>query len=1149
MRKIRNTNSHIEFLECKDNGDIINSKGFQLGEICYQLTPQKVTFYLETADNPFSTMVWSIDLPFEFNDVTVSTTEEAADALQGIMVLDDLSKIREDLDNEILRSTNKDTEHDVLISGLTDDLEDEIARATSAETALDDKIDAEILRSTNKDTEHDALISGLTDALDVEIQNRIAGDAQLQNNIGIEADDRRHADVILMNLISGITDDLNDEIVRSTEKDAEHDAFLSGLTDDLDVEIQNRIAGDAQLQNVISIESEDRRHADVILKDLIDTVNADLNAEIQNIINDESGLSETLTNEIIRATNKDQEHDDLISGLTDDIAVLDEEKQDKLYAGKYITINGNNISADSNHVYRLTQQAYNNLPEIDVEGLYIITDAPDVDLDVYAPLSALTAEVERATSAETQILETLDDFAKKTDLQAEVDRAIAREDDIAEDLEDEFHRAQSAEHLLEDKITTERERAMDVEDELRELIISGGTGSGITSAQVQTMIENYTYDKEYIDDKQDKVSIWNGTGMNAVIVNNSGNTASQNYAFAEGVSNKATNTAAHAEGMGNVASGGFSHAEGRNTTASQIAAHTEGSGTQAKGTDSHAEGTYTIANNNSEHASGYYNVSRAGSTPDDKTLFSVGNGTSAERHNAFEIMQNGDIFISSGDTDIKLQDYLGGGSGGDITILSGDVISLSGDVQNVSGDIITLSGDVIALEGKIDTLSGNVYTKTETSSKTEISDALDLKQDVLTAGDGIQISGDVISVTGGGITSGDVQEMISGYAYSKSETSSKTEINDALALKQNTLTAGSGITISGDVISISGTSLNVPISGGTGIGSIRYNDLTNNTASGTQANAFGYNTHANGNCSITYGIGNTANGASSLVGGESSMADGYTSAAIGYHLETKNIGEAAFGRYNKSTKNTSSPAENTIMSVGVGYDGGSGGDVRMNALEVKYDGTIIIDKNPTGLTSEFVRLQDYLFDGDDYYKKSETSSKTEIDDALDLKLDASAFTESDYYKKSETSGKTELSTEFDKYYKKDETSSKTEIDSAFSAITKVIEDNEEVISGALNDLNDRKQDVLTAGDGIQISGDVISVTGGTQPVDAYTKAESDAKFATITNFNSHSGDTTVHITAQERTDWNAKPDVWCGDETAWSQISGSTENGVIYLVY
>ena len=54
-------------------------------------------------------------------------------------------------------------------------------------------------------------------------------------------------------------------------------------------------------------------------------------------------------------------------------------------------------------------------------------------------------------------------------------------------------------------------------------------------------------------------------------------------------------------------------------------------------------------------------------------MFSVGNGTGSNtRHNAFEVRQNGDIYIQSGNTDIKLQDHLDGvtytaGTGIDIT--------------------------------------------------------------------------------------------------------------------------------------------------------------------------------------------------------------------------------------------------------------------------------------------------------------------------------------------------------------------------------------------------------------------------------------------------------------------------------------------------
>ena len=78
------------------------------------------------------------------------------------------------------------------------------------------------------------------------------------------------------------------------------------------------------------------------------------------------------------------------------------------------------------------------------------------------------------------------------------------------------------------------------------------------------------------------------------------------------------------------------------------------------------QGAGTKAANNREMSIGAFNVSnKANNTWGDSgnTLFSVGNGTADNaRHNAFEIRQNGDIYITSGETDIKLQDHLGGGA-------------------------------------------------------------------------------------------------------------------------------------------------------------------------------------------------------------------------------------------------------------------------------------------------------------------------------------------------------------------------------------------------------------------------------------------------------------------------------------------------------
>lgn len=80
----------------------------------------------------------------------------------------------------------------------------------------------------------------------------------------------------------------------------------------------------------------------------------------------------------------------------------------------------------------------------------------------------------------------------------------------------------------------------------------------------------------------------------------------------------------------------------------------------ASGAASHAEGLYTEAKNVAEHASGMYNVSHTGNTTATSTLFSVGNGDEKTRRNAFEIRQNGDIYIRKNNTDVRLQDITPG---------------------------------------------------------------------------------------------------------------------------------------------------------------------------------------------------------------------------------------------------------------------------------------------------------------------------------------------------------------------------------------------------------------------------------------------------------------------------------------------------------
>lgn len=132
-----------------------------------------------------------------------------------------------------------------------------------------------------------------------------------------------------------------------------------------------------------------------------------------------------------------------------------------------------------------------------------------------------------------------------------------------------------------------------------------------------------------------------------------------------------------------------------------------------------AFGKYTITKNPYEFGCGILNKSVKsiiGSEDSGSTLFSVGNGKNDTRHNAFEIRQNGDIYIAdTNDTSttnnyekpmIKLQDALGGGGGSSYT----------------AGDGIDITNDVISVTGKVDT-SAIITTITSSSTDAQVPSA------------------------------------------------------------------------------------------------------------------------------------------------------------------------------------------------------------------------------------------------------------------------------------------------------------------------------------------------------------------------------------------------------------------------------------------
>ena len=265
-------------------------------------------------------------------------------------------------------------------------------------------------------------------------------------------------------------------------------------------------------------------------------------------------------------------------------------------------------------VVELTQQEYDNLPSSAKTGntLFVITDAEAGDLTNYY------------TKNETNTLLGGKADTATTYTKTEVDNAITAATSTKQDT----------------LVSSQNIKTINNESILGSgnITIQGGGGTYTAGRGISIANDTISF----------SLPISAGTGSNS-IVEGDGTTASGIYG-------------SHAEGYYTRATGWGAHAEGNNTTASGNYSHAEGDQTAASGNYSHTEGFGTIANNLVEHASGQYNVSSKANNTFGKsgnTLFSVGNGTAYNaRHNAFEIRQNGDIYLNNGTNDVKLQDTI-----------------------------------------------------------------------------------------------------------------------------------------------------------------------------------------------------------------------------------------------------------------------------------------------------------------------------------------------------------------------------------------------------------------------------------------------------------------------------------------------------------
>ena len=561
------------------------------------------------------------------------------------------------------------------------------------------------------------------------------------------------------------------------------------------------------------------------------------------------------------------------------------------------------------------------------------------------------------------------------------------------------------------------------------------------------------------------------------------------------------------------------------------------------------------------------------------------------------------------------------------------VDALSGTVAD---EIARATSAETALDDKIDALESGLtndyYTKSETSSKTEIADAItsvdtknldvteftaytantdtrldnvDYRVDTISgqvADIGVNCDSRLDVLEAWKISAGtDIANLQVGLA-SKADASALTDVQTALQAKQDRLIAGDNITIVNNVISAVG--------GASGITSGQVESMIASATSGMATEQWvesqGYLT-------------------------EHQSLSGY--ATEQWVLDKNYITGVDLSNYALKSEIPTVPTSNTAFTNDAGYITSTalnGYATEAYVSGYTYDKAAVDNKLADKLDATAYTPTDLS----NYYTKNETSSKTEIADAISQSTSGSVTSaEVQTQIDNSISGKTNESdfsahtantsihvttaqtaswdakSNFSGSYN-DLTDKPTiptvptsntaftndagyitnDALSGYAESTAVTQEISAAVSGKTNESDfsahtantnihvttaqtsawDAKQNALTAGSGISIANNVISVTGGTEGItSAQCQAQIDQSISGKTNqsdFSAHTANTSIHVTTAQTASWDAKsnfsgsyndltnkptiPSIWSGTEAQWSQISGGTlDNNTIYLVY
>lgn len=271
-----------------------------------------------------------------------------------------------------------------------------------------------------------------------------------------------------------------------------------------------------------------------------------------------------------------------------------------------------------------------------------------------------------------------------------------------------------------------------------------------------------------------------------------------------------------------------------------------------------------------------------------------------------------------------------------------------------------------------------------------------------------------------------------------------------------------------------------------------------NRAGGTNSFAFGYVNKANSFNSSAFGINNTVDGNSASAFGYKNSASGDSTSAFGYEVSVSGEGSGAFGRgrYNFSQGHMYKIEGNNSWAIG-----------SYNSIAAGADNNHILGNNiaiGAGITGSIVLGDKSTVEHSDTLSIGSATNKRRIVHVAEGTADTDAATVGqvkNLLASSSGSGGT-----VDAYTKAESDSkfaTKTDMENIKTnkLDTSTYNHDKAIVEGSLQNKVDKDASNLSESDVNAWKAKLGVGTGSGTPIDAYTKAESDNKFATVDSLN------------------------------------------------